>query len=643
MNSTSAVQLHYSGDPLVSVDFWHRFPGTTQPSTMTTDLNSNPELLHINEEDNQTQENGNIDHTRLDLAVLENMVSPKHVSIKVPRFLEFAVDIWKQQCDATFALHKVNDEATRYYQIIASLEPNIIQRVTAYISDPTPGRQYQGLIAALQNAFAKSDGERFEDIMNATLGDQKASQLYYTMRRLWLDANPDDSKTLRHLFLRKLPRHIAVTLKSVQYQDLSHFLNATDAMVDQHRQEQHIAVREVVEGSEELQISARTMQKNSKKNGQNEKKKWITFNEDGICDYHQNFGTKAYKCRPGCKFDTSKRNTVNAIHSHNNEAIIKLPSTWHQRKAVLLKQKINDKNIVVDTGSSYSLLPPRSDELKRKPNYDLFKGAQGAPIPVYGQRTLTVDIGTGRTFKHNFFVAGVQEPLLGLDFLLEHRLVVDPVHSELFDVDTFHSAKTNATYVDSLNAINFVQGKFHHLWQEFPALTDTSAEKMATRPSHGTEHDIILKPDSRPTNAKPRRLFGPKLEAAQNEINTMLRLGIIRRSCSDWASPLHVVPKGEGSFRPCGDFRHLNACTIPDKYPVPHLQDFCRDLKGKRVFSKIDLTRAFHQIPLSKEAIPKTAITTPFGLFEFIRMPFGLCNAAQTFQRCMDNILKNMP
>ena len=123
----------------------------------------------------------------------------------------------------------------------------------------------------------------------------------------------------------------------------------------------------------------------------------------------------------------------------------------------------------------------------------------------------------------------------------------------------------------------------------------------------------------------------------------MLRLGIIRRSCSDWASPLHVVPKGEGSFRPCGDFRHLNACTIPDKYPVPHLQDFCRDLKGKRVFSKIDLTRAFHQIPLSKEAIPKTAITTPFGLFEFIRMPFGLCNAAQTFQRCMDNILKNMP
>jgi hypothetical protein len=126
------------------------------------------------------------------------------------------------------------------------------------------------------------------------------------------------------------------------------------------------------------------------------------------------------------------------------------------------------------------------------------------------------------------------------------------------------------------------------------------------------------------------------------QLEELLKKGYIRPSVSPWGAPVLFMKKKDGTLRLCIDFRQLNKVTMKNKYPLPRIDDLFDQLRGTRIFSKIDLRSGYHQVRIKEEDISKTSFRTRYGHYEFTVVPFGLSNAPIVFMCLMNGVFREL-
>jgi hypothetical protein len=173
--------------------------------------------------------------------------------------------------------------------------------------------------------------------------------------------------------------------------------------------------------------------------------------------------------------------------------------------------------------------------------------------------------------------------------------------------------------------------KLNYFKKKNPKIGEIKSQPMTINLT--TNDPIVSKPYPIPIKVFP--LF-------KEEIFRLLNEGIIRKSTSIYASPAFGIFKPKKSIRLVVDYRKLNKVTIKDNFPFPSIKDDLERFKGMKYFSKMDMKNGYYQLKISENDMVKTAFITPIGQFEFLRVPFGLCNAPKAFQRATTAIHGNL-
>ena len=151
---------------------------------------------------------------------------------------------------------------------------------------------------------------------------------------------------------------------------------------------------------------------------------------------------------------------------------------------------------------------------------------------------------------------------------------------------------------------------------------------------------IKLHPDTSPISMTPHRMAPVELQELRVQLQELLDKGFIRPSTSPWGAPVLFAKKKDKTLRLCINYRQLNRVMIKNRYPLPRIDDLFDQLRGARVYSKIDLRTGYHQLRVREIDIPKTAFRTRYGHFEFTVMPFGLTNAPAAFMDLMHRVFQ---
>jgi hypothetical protein len=329
--------------------------------------------------------------------------------------------------------------------------------------------------------------------------------------------------------------------------------------------------------------------------------------------------------------------------------------------------------ILIDSGASHSYVDPRVVEslhlsrTKHEKSWLVQLATRTKRKVTELVKSYPVDMkGLSTKDELNILPLGSYDYLIGMDWLDQHHALLDCRNKEFTCLDEegnqkivqgipravvvreistmmlktcymkgcqLFAARVEEASRDEVSKIgdHAVLTEFEDVFQEVPRLCL----------KRDIDFSINLMPGAAPVSKAPYRMSTPELKELQLQLEELLKKGYIHPSMSPWGAPVLFVKKKDGMLRLCIDFRQLNKVTIKNKYPLPRIDNLFDQLKGAKIFSKIDLRLGYHQLIIKDEDINKTTIRTRYGHYEFTVVPFGLLNAPVVFMCLMNGVFRD--
>ncbi|CAG9830104.1 unnamed protein product [Diabrotica balteata] len=359
-----------------------------------------------------------------------------------------------------------------------------------------------------------------------------------------------------------------------------------------------------------------------------------------------------------CPKNESRRNPVK-VDSNTALFVEQHNASGYMLPICLLKDNISIYiDSIVDSGSAISLIT--LDTVKSF-NFEFcdipektFQGINQSRLEILGSVLFKMKVNDIFIDLLIYIVPNETIPykcLLGRDFMQNDNLTISfsgnkvEISSKDIENKNIGNDILHIDYVDK-NEINIdINPNLNNLDRQKLVdifMTDYVNPERPNEPMTKCEMKIVVDPNHVPFYNKPRRLSYAEKNAVQEIINDLLDKDIVRKSNSEYSSPIVLIKKKTNDFRLCVDYRSLNKITLRDNFPIPLIEDQLCQLKDKRYFSTLDLKSAFYHVNVEESSIKYTSFVTPSAQYEFLKMPFGLRNSPSVFMRYIHTIFKHL-